>query len=140
MTNFLEARTKPARSPSMRTKHCLLLLAASLTGLGVAAIDTARYAHASGFTAFAEDEDVCRKAGAAAIGGAAGPTAAQRYDFAYRRCMAVHGRMRLMGAYGQGGPGPGGYPVGNPHSFEYPDAFYSIPYATPGYGYDGFSY
>ena len=52
--------------------------------------------------------------------------------------MVAHGRMRQMGAWQDGPPGPAS--SGNPHGFEYPDAFYSIPYATPGYGYDGFSY
>ena len=32
------------------------------------------------------------------------------------------------------------YRDSNPHTFEYPDAFFSVPYATPGYGYDGFSW
>ena len=53
--------------------------------------------------------------------------------------MVAHGRIRQMGAYPGEPPNPA-YVAGNPHSFEYPDAFYSVPYATPGYGYDGFSY
>jgi hypothetical protein len=92
------------------------------------------------FAAFGEDEDVCRKAGAAALGSAADPDAdaaanAHRYDYAYQRCMFMHGQARQMRAMTADDPGPGG----NVHSFEYPDAFYSIPYATRGYGYDGFS-
>ena len=117
------------RVPSTMSRRQTLLVTACLRGLA------AQRAQASGFTAFAEDEDVCRKAGAAAINGASGPTAAQRYDTTYGRCMAAHIRMRQMA-----GPSGPDYPVGNPHGFEYPDAFYSVPYATPGYGYDGFSY
>jgi hypothetical protein len=101
------------------------------------AVRFASLAWASDFTAFAEDEDVCRRVGAAAIGGGVGPAAAQRYDAAYGRCMFAHGRMRRMGGDPQGGPG--GPPAPNVHAGEFPDAFYSIPYATPGYGYDGFS-
>ena len=108
-----------------------LLLAAGLAC--ASALQLARPAMASGFTTFAADEDVCRRVGAAAINGATGPSAAQRYDVAHARCMIAHSRMRQMRA----DEGP---PIGNPHSFEYPDAFYSIPYATPGYGYDGFSW
>jgi hypothetical protein len=114
-----------------------LLVAACLLGSGAAVADLARPAHASDFTAFAEDEDLCRQAGTAAINGATGRMAAQRYDVAHGRCMATHGRMRMMDAYRNAVPPA--YPIGNPHSFDYPDAFYSIPYATPGYGYDGFS-
>jgi len=51
--------------------------------------------------------------------------------------MAAHDRTRMMEAYRIAAPP--GTPAGNPHSFEYPDAFYSIPCATPGHGYDGFS-
>ena len=51
--------------------------------------------------------------------------------------MAVHDQMRQIRAYPDASP-PGGFDRG-PHGFEYPDAFYSVPYATPGYGYDGFS-
>ena len=120
--------------PSART----LLLLSSLLGIAVCAAKMSGSAQGSDFTAFADDEDVCRRAGAAAIGGGSGPAAAQRYDAAYGRCMVAHGRMRQMGAYAAGPAGPA-YPKGNPHSFEYPDAFYSVPYATPGYGYDGFS-
>jgi hypothetical protein len=118
------------------TEKCLLA-AASLAASVAAALTLAPPAHASNFTAFAEDEDICRQAGAAAINGASGPTAAQRYDFAHGTCMATHLRRRMMQAYRNAAPPPA--PFGNPHSFEYPDAFYSIPYATPGYGYDGFS-
>ncbi len=89
-----------------------------------------------GFTAFAEDEDVCRQVGAAAIQGASGPTAAHRYDGAYRGCMFAHGRDRQMRDYAdQAEYGIPGKPNG-----DFPDAYYSVPYATPGYGYDGFSY
>ncbi len=122
----------------MTLKRRTLLLTASL--LWMSAMQLGRPAHGNDFTAFAEDEDVCRHVGTVAIKGAAGPSAAQRYDMAYRQCMVVHGRRRQLGAYPQGGPAGAGEPPGNPHSFEYPDAFYSIPYATPGYGYDGFSY
>ena len=115
-----------------RIPRAVLLAGLILCGL------LAHSARGSGFSDFAADEDDCRGVGTAAIQGGSGPTAAQRYDYAYRRCMAVHGRMRRIGA-AQADPQAGG-PAGNPHSFEYPDAFYSIPYATPGYGYDGFSY
>jgi hypothetical protein len=101
---------------------------------------TATYtAHASPFTDFADDENACRQIGAQAIAGAAGPKAAQRYDYAYNTCMAAHVRARQLGAI-QAGAGP--IPperLGNPHTAEFPDAYYSLPYATPGYGYDGFS-
>ncbi len=117
------------------TRRTLLALATVL-----AAAHLARPAQASGFADFAADEDTCRRAGTAAINGGSGPSAAQRYDFTYRRCMASHGMQRQMGAYADGPPGPLGYHNGNPHSFEYPDAFYSVPYATPGYGYDGFGW
>ena len=113
-------------------------LAACHLAIAVFAGHLVRPAFGGGFTTFAEDENVCRSAGAAAIKGAAGPSAAQRYDYAHARCMIAHGRMRQMDAFRNGGPG-GPYGAGNPHSFEYPDAFYSIPYATPGYGYNGFS-
>jgi hypothetical protein len=116
-----------------------LVLAACLVASGATVSKLARPAFGSDFTAFEEDEDVCRQAGAAAIDGATGPNAAERYDVAHGRCMAAHGRHRMMEAYRNAAPAEGPYPVGNPHSFEYPDAFYSIPYATPGYGYDGFS-
>jgi hypothetical protein len=96
-----------------------------------------RPAHANSFTDFAEDEDTCRQAGTAAINGATGPTAAHRYDAAHARCMDAKFRTRIMEAYRDAAPPP--YPTGTPHSFDDPDAFYSIPYATPGYGYDGFS-
>jgi hypothetical protein len=120
----------------MSSPQKIRCLAACLLAAAAAA-NLARPAHASDFTAFAEDEDVCRQAGTAAIKGADGPTAAQHYDVAYGKCMTAHGRLRMMEAYRKATQPP--YPTGNPHSFDYPDAFYSIPYATPGYGYDGFS-
>jgi hypothetical protein len=95
-------------------------------------------AHASPFTDFADDENVCRQAGAHAIAGAIGPQAAQRYDYAYNTCMAAHIHARQRGAYLAGPPIPPER-LGNPHTAEFPDAYYSVPYATPGYGYDGFS-
>jgi len=93
------------------------------------------------FAAFGEDENACRKAGEAALSAPASPDAdaaanAHRYDYAYQRCMFMHGQARQMRAISADDPGPGG----NLHSFEYPDAFYSIPYDTPGYGYDGCSW
>jgi hypothetical protein len=96
-------------------------------------------ASATDFTAFGEDEDICRHVGEAAIQGATGATAAQRYDIAHGDCLAAHARMRWMNAYRDGPPPPPFYPRGNPDNFHYPDAYTSIPYATPGYGYDGFS-
>jgi len=122
----------------MQTGRNIMIVVACVLGAGITAAYLARSAYGSEFTAFAEDENVCRKVGAGAIGGVSGPIAAQHYDLAYRRCMAAHGRMRQMRAFRDAGPSGG--PIGNPHSFEYPDAFYSIPYATPGYGYDGFGY
>ena len=93
-------------------------------------------AYGADFATYGEDEDACRRAGAAAIKGTSGPAAAQRYDVAHGRCMAAHWRMRQFG----GGPPTDGPPdAGNVHGFEFPDAYYSVPYATPGYGYDGFS-
>ncbi len=124
---------------SMRLTGKILLLAACLVGCVAGVAKLARPAYGSDFTAFAEDEDVCRQAGAAAIKGATGPLAAQRYDVAYGRCMAAQGRMRMMDAYRNAAPPAAPYPVG-PDNSDYPDAFYGIPYATPGYGYDGFSY
>jgi hypothetical protein len=121
-------RVQYAMAPTRTT----LLLAVSLLATGLSVIHPA---YGADFSAFGEDEDVCRHVATAAINGASGPTAAQRYDYAHWQCMAAHARMRQMGAYPYGPP-PG---AGNPHSFDYPDAFYSIPYATPGYGYDGFS-
>jgi hypothetical protein len=94
-----------------------------------------RPAKAGGFTAFAEDEDACRHAGAAAINGVTGPTAAQRYDSTYQRCMFFHIRQRQIGAYADHAP-PSPY---NVDRSQFPDAYYSVPYAAPGYGYDGFS-
>jgi hypothetical protein len=113
----------------------VFLVAAGLLAVGVSASKLASPAYGSDFTAFAEDEDVCRAVGAAAIKGASGPSAARRYDVAHGQCMAARGRMRWMGGY-QGG---GVYPGADRHSYDFPDAFYSSPYATPGYGYDGFS-
>ncbi len=118
--------------PGMNPIRNIILTTAGLLSAGI--LVPLAPAHATDFSAFGEDEDICRRAGAEAIKGATGPTAAQRYDAAHAQCMAIHFRMRLMGAY----PAPG-YPSGNPDNFEYPDAFYGIPYATPGYGYDGFS-
>jgi hypothetical protein len=96
------------------------------------------------FATFGEDEDACRHVGAAAIKAASygeihsDALTARSYDQAYQRCMFEHGRARqiaqMPGARNTDGP------PGNVHSFEYPDAFYHIPYATPGYGYDGYSY
>ena len=123
----------------MSSTRKILLVAACLMGSSAAVLKLASPAYGSDFTEFAEDEDVCRQAGTAAIKEATGATAAQRYDFAHGRCMAAHGRMRMMDAYRNAAP-PDAYPSGNPDSFDYPDAFYSIPYGTPGYGYDGFSY
>jgi hypothetical protein len=110
-----------------------------LAGLLVSAAAVALPAYGSNFTSFAEDEDVCRGVGAAAIQGAVGPSAARQYDVAHGQCMAARGRMRWMGAYPPGGAPGGEYPDADRHSTDFPDAFYSIPYATPGYGYDGFS-
>ena len=121
---------------TMSDKRKTILLVAGLLCAGACTLQLARPALASEFTTFAADEDVCRRVGAAAIQGATGPSAVQRYDYAHAKCMMAHSRMRQFGADN----GPPGYSAGNPHSFEYPDAFYSIPYATPGYGYDGFSY
>lgn len=117
----------------------ILLVAACLLGSGGGVLKFASPAYGSDFTQFAEDEDVCRQAGTAAINQATGATAAQRYDFAHGQCMAAHGRRRMMDAYRNAAP-PSFYPTGNPDSFDYPGALYSIPYGTPGYGYDGFSY
>lgn len=111
------------------------IVAAALLGIGLFATKIAQPAYGSDFSAFGEDEDACRRVATAAINGASGPTAAQRYDYAHWQCMVAHARMRQMGAYPYGPPPD----AGNPHSFDYPDAFYSVPYATPGYGYDGFS-
>jgi hypothetical protein len=124
----------------MVTASKFFLAATCLLGPGISGARLVQPADASPFTTFAEDEDACRQAGSAAIRGASGPSAAQRYDFAYRNCMADHGRRRLRGAYAEGAPAFAGYAAGNLRSGEFPDAFYSIPYATPGYGYDGFSY
>lgn len=109
--------------------------AAFLLAACVSAPDFIRPAHASPFTEFAADEDVCRSVGAAAIRGASGPAAARLYDVAHGQCMIAHGRMRQAA----GRPAPFRQPASPPSDY-YPDAFTSIPYATPGYGYDGFSY
>ncbi len=93
-------------------------------------------AHASGFTDFADDENACRHAGTAAIAGATGATAAHRYDAAYQRCMFNHVRARHFA--GAADRPPFAPPL--PPDGHFPDAYYSVPYATPGYGYDGFSY
>jgi hypothetical protein len=116
-----------------------LLVTLCLLGMAISVARIARPAYASDFTAFADDEDACRKVGTAAIGAASGPAAARLYDVAHYRCMVTHVRMRQMEAYRQATPPTDDPSRGNPHSFDYPDAFYSIPYATPGYGYDGFS-
>ncbi len=123
----------------MTTTRQALLITACLLGAGMSAASLARPAYAQNFSTFAEDEDVCRQAGTAAIQGASGPAAAKRYDLAHWRCMVEHARMRQMDAYQNAAPpGPGSF-AGRPDNFDYPDAYYAIPYATPGYGYDGFS-
>ncbi len=124
----------------MALRSKILVGLAWLVAFATPAAYFARSAYGSDFSAFSDDESVCSRLGGAAIKGAADGLAAQRYDTAYRRCMAMHLRTRQMEAYRQGGPYSDAYPAGNPHSFDYPDAFYSVPYATPGYGYDGFSY
>jgi hypothetical protein len=134
----LKRRERPGVQCNMKLIRHTPTGAACLLAFGVYLAQIAQPAHASDFTAFAEDEDACRRVGAAAIKDASGPAAAGRYDFAHRQCMVAHGTMRQMEAYRNAAP-DSAYPAGNPHSFEYPDAFYSIPYATPGYGYDGFS-
>jgi hypothetical protein len=92
------------------------------------------------FAAFGEDEDICRKAGGAAIqpDAGSGESAARQYDAAYQRCMFEHGQDRQMRAF-YGDPANSPQPRTNLHGLGYPDAFYSVPYGTPGYGYDGFS-
>jgi len=104
-----------------------------LVSFGLLAPQIVRPAQASGFTAFTEDEEVCRRVGTAAIGDAVGPAAARRYDFATQRCMFAHIRRRQMGAAHPPEPPAASNTVG------FPDAYFAIPYATPGYGYDGFS-
>ena len=116
------------------TSRTLLLAAACL----LAAARLAPSARAGDFATYAEDEDACRRVGAVAIRGATGPQAAQRYDAAHGRCMMARGRMRFMDEAGPPGPPGPAYP--NVHGYGFPDAYYSVPYATPGYGYDGFSY
>jgi len=118
----------------------IILFACCLVGAGVFKPNLVRLAHASPFTAFADDEDVCRRVGAAAIKDASGPSAAQRYDAARGQCMMAHLRTRQMRAYAQDAPPVPQARPGPSDNSQYPDAFYSIPYATPGYGYDGFSY
>ena len=101
------------------------------------------------FAAFGQDENTCRTAGTAAINappppaqaGAQPVTPAQKYDYAYQTCMISQILARQRGAYANNAPqGPAPYPRPYRPNAEFPDAFYSIPYATPGYGYDGFSY
>ncbi len=99
------------------------------------------------FADFGQDENTCRKVGAAAIQAAdqqaspdkAAANASYRYDTAYRNCMVGKGQARRMGSLDGDGQADPPYRRSNPHSFDFPDAYYSIPYATPGYGYDGFS-
>jgi hypothetical protein len=131
----MQRRTLGRVHYNMAPIRTALLAAASFLAIGLTTTYFTQPAHAGDFSAFGEDEDICRQAATAAIKGASGPTAAQRYDYAHWQCMLQHARMRQMGAYSNGPPPD----LGNPHSFDYPDAFYSIPYATPGYGYDGFS-
>ncbi len=112
-----------------------VLIAACLVG-GAYATRAVAPAYGSDFTNFADDEDACRKVGADAIKGASGPEAAHRYDVAHWRCMAAHGQQRQMDRAEQPPP----WFSGRPDNSDFPDAYYAIPYATPGYGYDGFSY
>jgi hypothetical protein len=112
------------------------LAAARLLAAAILASNYAPAAHAQNFTAFGEDENICRQAGATAINGASGPEAARRYDIAHARCMAAQFRKRQIDAYRNATPPA--YPT--PYSVGAPDAFTHIPYATPGYGYDGFSF
>ncbi len=117
----------------------LLLGTALLAGCALPPPPLAPPGLGGSFAFFGEDEDICRKEGQAALAASANadaPTNARRYDYAYQRCMFLHGQARQMRALAADAPGP----VGNVHSFEYPDAFYSVPYGTPGYGYDGFSW
>jgi hypothetical protein len=134
------------RSTSMSLLRIAVLFGVTLAAACVGpAPPPPGFAAGPGFAAFGEDEDACRQVGAAAIKAAqdtgaprSDTLAARSYDQAYQRCMFEHGRARQM-AQMEGARGAEG-PPGNVHSFEYPDAFYHIPYATPGYGYDGFSY
>ena len=116
---------------STLTAACLLAAALSILQAGGPA-------YGSDFTNFADDENLCRRAGADAIQGASGPEAAHRYDLAHWRCMAAHGQARQMDAWRNSPPGPARFSA-RPDNSDFPDAYYSIPYATPGYGYDGFS-
>ncbi len=123
----------------------LLLSAALLCGCAApAAMPLVMAGGAPSFAQFGEDENFCRQVGAAAAQVAPGTqadeaAAAHRYDDSYQRCMFEHGRSRMMAH--MAGRDPSDDPThANVHSFEYPDAFYSVPYGTPGYGYDGFSY
>ena len=128
----------PARRVTGNMTHTFRVLVIAACVLTAAQIE--RPAYGSDFTSFAEDENVCRQAGAEAIKGAAGPEAAHRYDMAHWRCMAAHGQARQMRAYQDDGPPRPGDFTGRPDNSDFPDAYYSVPYATPGYGYDGFSY
>jgi hypothetical protein len=119
----------------------LLLCSAILAGCALPPPPMAAPGPGGNFAAFGEDENACREAGAAALSAPSAPESdaaanAHRYDYAYQRCMFMHGQARQMRAMTADDPGP----RGNVHSFEYPDAFYAIPYDTPGYGYDGFSW
>jgi len=114
----------------------ILFAATCLLGAGLSARKVAPPAQATDFSAFGEDENVCRQAATSAIRGASGAQAAQRYDFAHARCMQAHLRTRMMDSYRSAAPP---YPLGSPNGLGYPDAFYHIPYDTKGYGYDGFS-
>ena len=126
----------------MPIKPALILAAAALlAGCALPPPPMSPPGAGGNFAAFGEDENMCRKAGEAAIAPASAPdtdeaASAHRYDYAYQRCMFLHGQARQLRAMTADDPGP----AGNVHSFEYPDAFYSIPYDTPGYGYDGFSW
>lgn len=117
-----------------------ILVTSCLLWSGVFIVRIGCPAYGSDFTAFAEAEEICRKVGTQSIDGASGPSAARHYDFAYRQCMVAQSRIRQSGATPPGIPPAGSGTIGNSGNFEYPNAFYAIPYATPGYGYDGFGY
>ncbi len=134
--------------PAMSNIRMSFLLSAALLG-GCVAPPPMPLGVAGGppsFAAFGEDEDACRREGTEAIQAGAdaqdagGPAAARRYDYAYQRCMFIHGRNRQMQAAARAAPPDASAERENLHSFDQPDAFYSVPYATPGYGYDGFSW